>query len=116
MIRRARARVSIGCRVLLPSPSPPGWGVATVVSRGGFDRRLTFRLKFREVRVLADVSDERVGEESGEVFDELSWERRRVGEWGARVRGLILTGWGRAAGLIERVCRRQVSLHVVGRQ
>jgi hypothetical protein len=29
------------------------------------------RLQFREVRVQADVGDERVGKESGEVVDEL---------------------------------------------
>src|SRR5262245_34042698 len=31
--------------------------------------------EIREVRILADVGDERVGEEAREVFDELCWER-----------------------------------------
>jgi hypothetical protein len=46
-------------------------GVGTVGSRGGFNRRLTIRLKIQKVRVLADVRDERVSEEPGKVFDEL---------------------------------------------
>src|SRR5262245_31183763 len=32
-------------------------------------------VEIREVRILADVGDERVGEEAREVFDELCWER-----------------------------------------
>ena len=74
------------------------------------------RLEFREVGILSDVRDECVGEESGEVFDELGWKRWQVGGWGAGVRGLTFAGWGSAAGLIERVCRCHVNLHVVGRQ
>jgi hypothetical protein len=65
--------------VLLPSLSPRDWGVGTDVSRGGFDRRLEIRLQVREVRVLPDVGDDRVGEESGEVFDELGSERNGAG-------------------------------------
>ena len=45
----------------------------TVVSRGGFDRRLTLRLKIREVRVLTDVGDDGLGEEASEVLDEFWW-------------------------------------------
>jgi hypothetical protein len=70
MVRGACTRESIGRRVLLPSPSPPAWRVRTVQSRGGLNRRLVIRLQFCEVRVLVDVGDEGVGEESGEVWHE----------------------------------------------
>src|SRR5262245_42681655 len=66
-VRLARARLSIGRRVLRPCPSPPGRRVGTVESRGGFNRRLALRLKIREVRILTDVGDDRIGEEAGEV-------------------------------------------------
>src|SRR5262245_14628219 len=103
-VRLARARLSIGRRVLRPCPSPPGRRVGTVESRGGFDRRLTLRLRIREVRILTDVEDDRVGEEAGEVFDKLGRERT-VARGGRR----------RAAGLVERVTRGQGGLHVLGR-
>jgi hypothetical protein len=67
-------RMSVDRLPRAPAEPVAAWPeVGTVVSRGGFDRRLTIRLKIHEVRVLADIGDDRVGEESGEVFDELGW-------------------------------------------
>jgi hypothetical protein len=74
-------------------------GPGSVESPGGFNRRLTLRLKIREVRVLTDVGDEGVGEESGEVLDELGWER-------SVARGRRR----RAAGMIEGLDRGQFGL------
>jgi hypothetical protein len=83
-----RGRLAGGCeRRNFPRTAP--WAVATVGawtatlfsvservvyggSRGGFDRWLTLRLQFCEVRVPADVGDTRVREESGEVFNEVA--------------------------------------------
>ena len=61
-------------------------------SRGGFDRRLEIRLKSCEVRILADVGDQGVGEQPGEVLDESGWEC-----------GIARGGRRGAARLIERV-------------
>jgi hypothetical protein len=56
-----------------------GGSLPTVESRGGLDRGLTLHLQFREVRILADVGDQRISEESGQGVDELRRERRGGG-------------------------------------
>jgi hypothetical protein len=62
----------------------------TVVSPGGFDRRIVICLDLCEVRELADVGDEGRGEERRELLDQLRRKRltRIVGrkDCGSRVR------------------------------
>jgi len=43
----------------------------TVVSRGGLARDLLIRLQIREVRILANVGDDRLREKAGEILDQI---------------------------------------------